>query len=114
MSPSLSIAHREEVEEEERRERRRRDREAREREARQALLVHWLQTKVSDTRGWVRAPAPAALLPPPLLPPLLPVQVMEYKERCQSLELQLKVGHGQLMSTQVNCRLRKCPPPRLS
>ncbi|XP_019724305.1 rootletin-like [Hippocampus comes] len=73
VSPSLSRTHREEVEEEERRERRRRDREAREREARQALLVHRLQNKV-----------------------------MEYRERCQSLELELKAGHSQLMSTQMS------------
>ncbi|XP_042339263.1 rootletin-like, partial [Plectropomus leopardus] len=57
--------------EEEQREERRRVREGREREARQALLIHRLQNKV-----------------------------LEYRDRCQHLELQLQDEHTQLTNTE--------------
>uniref|UniRef100_A0A3Q1ENU2 Rootletin-like coiled-coil domain-containing protein n=1 Tax=Acanthochromis polyacanthus TaxID=80966 RepID=A0A3Q1ENU2_9TELE len=57
--------------EEEEREWRRRLRESREREARQALLIHRLQNKV-----------------------------LEYRDRCQRLELQVEDEHTQMISTE--------------
>uniref|UniRef100_A0A3P8SU97 Rootletin-like coiled-coil domain-containing protein n=1 Tax=Amphiprion percula TaxID=161767 RepID=A0A3P8SU97_AMPPE len=57
----------------EEREWRRRLRESREREARQALLIHRLQNKL---------------------------QVLEYRDRCQRLELQVEDEHTQLISTE--------------
>lgn len=61
--------------ENEQREWRRKVREGREREARQALLIHRLQSKV-----------------------------LEYRDRCQHLSLQLQDGHTQLLNTERRIR----------